>query len=257
MTRTRFGLSASLLVAFPALAQPHDGDIILEVRDGAIVTGAAPGGAFLPERVFGAVLGANSPNFTSNPGYDSQPGTFPPSSSVGFNIRRALRWWDDSDFDQFPPETIGITFGPLGPVLTPPTDVLVPGFTIGVGANGQWHKHLGYRLNPPADTGIYLLELELFSTAATIAPSLPFWLVFNQNDTLARHAAAVEWVRDTLAGTPCPADFNGDDVVNVQDFLAFLAAYAAGEPRADFTGDGQVNVQDVLAFLTAYASGCP
>jgi probable HAF family extracellular repeat protein len=33
-----------------------------------------------------------------------------------------------------------------------------------------------------------------------------------------------------LGGGPCPADFNHDGAVNVRDFLAFLAAYAAGCP---------------------------
>jgi uncharacterized membrane protein len=33
-----------------------------------------------------------------------------------------------------------------------------------------------------------------------------------------------------LGGGPCPADFNHDGVVNVRDFLAYLAAYAAGCP---------------------------
>jgi hypothetical protein len=54
----------------------------------------------------------------------------------------------------------------------------------------------------------------------------------------------------------CRADFNGDGVVNVQDFLAYLQAYALGSLTADFTGDGQVNISDFLAFLAAYATGC-
>lgn len=66
---------------------------------------------------------------------------------------------------------------------------------------------------------------------------------------------ALDDVRVTLVGC-CAADFNGDGAVTVQDFLAYLSAYAAGEARADINGDGQVNVQDFLAYLSAYSAGC-
>jgi hypothetical protein len=55
----------------------------------------------------------------------------------------------------------------------------------------------------------------------------------------------------------CRADFNGDGHVNVQDFLAFLAGYAAADPRCDIDGNGRINVQDFLAYLALYAAGCP
>jgi hypothetical protein len=55
----------------------------------------------------------------------------------------------------------------------------------------------------------------------------------------------------------CRADFNGDGLVNVQDFLTFLAAYAAADPRADVNADAQINLQDFLLFLSVYAAGCP
>lgn len=62
------------------------------------------------------------------------------------------------------------------------------------------------------------------------------------------------WIAE--APRACAADFNGDGIANVQDFLAYLTAYDGGEPRADINGDGVINVQDFLAFLTAYAAGC-
>ncbi|MCW5775446.1 MAG: S8 family serine peptidase [Phycisphaeraceae bacterium] len=54
----------------------------------------------------------------------------------------------------------------------------------------------------------------------------------------------------------CPADFNGDTVVNSLDVLAFLNAYTAGHSSADFNGDTVINTLDVLAFLNAYTAGC-
>jgi endonuclease/exonuclease/phosphatase family metal-dependent hydrolase len=53
-----------------------------------------------------------------------------------------------------------------------------------------------------------------------------------------------------------PADFNGDGIVNVADYLAFLAAYSVGDLRVDFTGDGMIDVGDYLAFLGEYSTGC-
>jgi hypothetical protein len=56
--------------------------------------------------------------------------------------------------------------------------------------------------------------------------------------------------------SPCPTDINGDGTVNVNDYLAFLSLYAAGDHRVDFTNDGYVNIQDYLAFLALFARGC-
>jgi len=60
----------------------------------------------------------------------------------------------------------------------------------------------------------------------------------------------------TIGDPSCPADFNGDTVVNTLDVLAFLNAYSSGDPSADFNGDTVINTLDVLAFLNAYSSGC-
>jgi hypothetical protein len=58
-------------------------------------------------------------------------------------------------------------------------------------------------------------------------------------------------------GCGCPQDLNGDGVVNTQDFLAFLTAWANADPLADWNGDGAVNTIDFLAYLTDWAAGCP
>ncbi len=60
----------------------------------------------------------------------------------------------------------------------------------------------------------------------------------------------------TILGAACAGDFNGDGVLNTQDVLAFLNAWAAGDAAADFNGDGAVNTLDVLAFLNAWTEGC-
>ncbi|HRQ72181.1 MAG TPA: GC-type dockerin domain-anchored protein [Phycisphaerales bacterium] len=58
-------------------------------------------------------------------------------------------------------------------------------------------------------------------------------------------------------GPGCPADFNGDTVVNTLDFVAFLNAFVGGDPKADFNGDTVVNTLDFVAFLNAFVAGCP
>jgi hypothetical protein len=55
---------------------------------------------------------------------------------------------------------------------------------------------------------------------------------------------------------PCPADFNDDGTLDTRDFIAFLAAWAAGDGSADFNGDGAINTQDFIAYLNAWAAGC-
>jgi hypothetical protein len=55
----------------------------------------------------------------------------------------------------------------------------------------------------------------------------------------------------------CPADLNGDGVLNFFDISAFLAAFTAMDPAADFTNDGLFNFFDVSAFLAQFTDGCP
>ncbi|MCW5776226.1 MAG: hypothetical protein KIS87_07305 [Phycisphaeraceae bacterium] len=55
----------------------------------------------------------------------------------------------------------------------------------------------------------------------------------------------------------CPADFNGDTVVNTLDFVAYLNAFVAQDESADFNGDTNVNTIDFVAYLNAFVAGCP
>jgi hypothetical protein len=54
----------------------------------------------------------------------------------------------------------------------------------------------------------------------------------------------------------CEADFNGDGLVNSQDFFDFLAAFFAFAPAADFNHSGAIDSQDFFDFLTAFFAGC-
>ncbi len=63
--------------------------------------------------------------------------------------------------------------------------------------------------------------------------------------------------------TLCPADITADGGVTVDDFIAFIEAYAAGAWLADVTTDGTsptpdgaVTIDDLLYFLARFQSGC-
>ena len=59
---------------------------------------------------------------------------------------------------------------------------------------------------------------------------------------------------------PCnPADIaEPHGVLDIDDVLSFLGAFAAGEPPADLAiPSGVFDIDDVLSFLTAFSTGCP
>lgn len=55
----------------------------------------------------------------------------------------------------------------------------------------------------------------------------------------------------------CVGDFNRDGQLNVNDFIAFAAGYAGGDPRADTDHNGRLDVNDFVGFGNAFAGGCP
>lgn len=63
-------------------------------------------------------------------------------------------------------------------------------------------------------------------------------------------------VRIVYDGLPvCPADLNGDGVVDVSDLLILLAAWGPAEgAAADLNGDSVVDVSDLLVLLAAWGS---
>ncbi|MCC5787541.1 MAG: trypsin-like peptidase domain-containing protein [Phycisphaerales bacterium] len=54
----------------------------------------------------------------------------------------------------------------------------------------------------------------------------------------------------------CPADLNGDGVVDADDFFLFLQLFADGDPIADINNDGVIDADDFFEYLGLFAQGC-
>lgn len=61
---------------------------------------------------------------------------------------------------------------------------------------------------------------------------------------------------DIICVPDCPADLNGDGVLDFFDIADFLTAYAIRDPIADLNGDGMIDFFDVATLLAAFAAGC-
>lgn len=57
-------------------------------------------------------------------------------------------------------------------------------------------------------------------------------------------------------GEVCPGDANGDNVVNVNDILAAVAAFGSTDGSGDVNGDGICNVNDILLIVANFGNSC-
>lgn len=186
---------ATLTAASTALAQ-HAGDIFVENVDGQLTTGLVSANTTIHDhRVFASEFGETFPNFTDEPGFDSDAGQFAPGSQIGFDILTSLRLWDGQDFTTQASVSITVSFANLS-VET--GNGFVEGFGLPVANNGEWHKHLNFVINQPHTPGIYLMSMQLWSTEQGLATSEPFYIVFNQETDEAIHDEAIEWAEENL-----------------------------------------------------------
>jgi hypothetical protein len=61
----------------------------------------------------------------------------------------------------------------------------------------------------------------------------------------------------SLLGPSCYADCDGNEVLDVFDFLCFQDAFVAMDPYADCDGNSAFDVFDFLCFQDAFVTGCP
>lgn len=206
-----------------------------------------------------------------------------PGSQIGFNILADLLYWDGSGTVNFGPvphnEQIQIKYGFQSRYAGTGTGV-VAGFNFQtIPSDGAFHRHLSYFLlgedgnaisadidGIQATDGIYLLKLEITTTAPGIARSDPIWLVFrnlppDQADAGAIHCMALNHVAHQMAIDRAPADFDFDRDVDDVD-LAYLMNCMTGpqvpwtEPcceSADIDGDGDIDQDDFGLLQRCYA----
>ncbi len=56
---------------------------------------------------------------------------------------------------------------------------------------------------------------------------------------------------------PCPADINGDGILDLVDINLFVTGFLGQDPVADLNGDGVYDLGDINAFVTGFLGGCP
>ncbi|MBL9032656.1 MAG: hypothetical protein JNM80_13250 [Phycisphaerae bacterium] len=103
-----------------------------------------------------------------------------------------------------------------------------------------------------ADRGAFSYTYELRDTGTTGFLLPPEQIIPASTEAWAALRVQAEW---TIARYPFRADFDGNCLYNINDFIAFNNAFAAMEPAADFDGSGSLNINDFAAFLNAWAAG--
>lgn len=200
-------LFLGLGAALASSAMAHEGDIGLKIVSGKIATGEVVDNGSGEEvlvgtRVFGAEMGLIGPGFADEPGYFAQENEFAQGAAMGFNIRKALRAWNGSDFSGIAAQTLLIEDpAAINSVNTPATDLFTAGFDyLSVDASGGFDSHLNFTLSDVNAVGVYLLELE--STGTGLTTSDAYWIVFNNGDSEEAHDAAIDWVQTNLVPAP-------------------------------------------------------
>lgn len=197
-------LIISLATASYATAEEHqhDSHIQLSISNQKINTNSQ-----LFEAQFDSFL-----YFTDTPGIHSELEVFNPAETIGFNINTPLKKWNGLDFDTLNTasnNTLAISYT-LGQntLIAYSSDTAAEGFQLNPSTNGQFHKHYNYTLlaanhqpTTPND-GIFLLELQFFSSNVNIEKSLPIYILFNLNKSEESHALAADYVTQNLIPEP-------------------------------------------------------
>jgi len=187
------GAAALALAAMSAGAQEHlhEGDIEMAIVGGQLVTE----GAMHTE--YGTGYGIFEGNLdtllsgprwrTTDPGFDSEPGTFGATDMIYFAPVGTLSFWDGDSWEA-PGAAVLVVRDSLDETVTysgtgtSTTDDFV-GFISDGGPTGQIHQHLTFTVQTsplggqPA-VGAYRIAMQL--TSPSYASSDPFWLVFNR-----------------------------------------------------------------------------
>ena len=259
---------AMLLALAPAaLAQHADIDLSLGEDDNGVsrvVTGISdfenPGEPIIRGvRVFTATTGEGGiPGFTDDPGFNALAGELPPGALLGFDLVDALRFWNGNDFDTIAAEPMRVSLFTMSRLTPPDAGGFTEGFEFAaIGSNGAVHSHINYRLEAPEQEGVYLLTIQLRLDEPGIEPSLPAFIVFNNNADPAEADAAASYLEDLLGPDTCPADVTGDNQIDLADLNLVLANFGQSTSDGDTNDDNQVDLADLNAVLASFGQACP
>jgi hypothetical protein len=110
---------------------------------------------------------------------------------------------------------------------------------------------------PLSDAGRGTIPPQLRFTGTTSMGTSPQGPIVVEYDALGLARSATPTIGPLEATSLyCPADFNGDQVVDLFDYLDFVNAFSTQEPLADFNADNVVDLFDYLDFVAAFAQGC-
>ena len=246
-----------LCIAVVAKSAFADFDLSPGVVNGRIVTNGVDDDTseFVPRvQVFDYSFGddPNDPFRISDPGFDAIGGNGLPQGSMLFlDVRSNLRFWSGAGDVVFTPATETLTLATLdgaSAVTAGGATGIFPGFAIGTAAfGGALHRHLESTLHAaegqlaPAD-GVYLLELQLRSSATNIVNSLPFFLLYNNDSSPTTLETAKSWVEEHYLPL---GDFDRDQELTSADLHAMLSALTKLDA---FRADHQLSTEDLLAF---------
>lgn len=114
------------------------------------------------------------------------------------------------------------------PVLFSPSDIAITdagGAPVPFAASGSGSAFTLLSFGAPLADDAYMITVQDSAHALNGTP------IDGDNDGIAGGDAVLNLVHATCTPAPaCPADFNGDGQANIQDFLAYLAAFAQGCP---------------------------
>jgi len=259
-----------LLCLSPGLAlgqSVHSGDYAPRVSNGALEVGVYDltfGAVSYPSPLNTAEFGAEGfANFTNDPGVNSEPGALLPDMALGFDLLGSVLVWtgEQTGFDTISPQSITVRDG-FDSAVSPSTQTTVPGFIFGFAgsdAPAVIHSHVQFLLdlgNPAPIDGVWLLQWRLWADEPGIAPSHTLYTVFTQGTGNGQAELALQWVKDNLLTPACPADLNGDGVLDNGDIGAFVVAFLASDLAADFNADGILDNGDIGVFVAAFLAGC-
>ncbi|MBZ0172713.1 MAG: lamin tail domain-containing protein, partial [Phycisphaerales bacterium] len=87
------------------------------------------------------------------------------------------------------------------------------------------------------------------------------WLLSETGDAFGSFAASTgefgtPGSYDASACDDCPADMNGDGILDLTDVQVFITAFTAGDLAADLNGNGILDLTDVQGFVISFIAGC-